>query len=337
MKRKLWNLSADRWFSSRENVFTTMVKKIPQIGMDWHKETILENSHRNVGSIRSGRTIRELHGRGKHSAIVVSAGPSLYRCGTLKRIKEMGFTGDIIAIDGSYIQCLKAGIVPDYVVTLDPHPTRVVRWFGDPDFEKNSQGDDYFARQDLDVSFRAHAAEENEINIALIDSANTPLVLATCSPENVVRRTKGLARYWFAPLVDNPEEEGLTQEMVKTTSCPALNTGGTVGTAAVVFASTVLECKRIAVVGMDLGYYLDTPLSQTQSYHMVKGDPEMYHWEDTPYGRFYTDPTYFWYRQNLLDLLEANNTQITNCTGAGMLYGKNVINMELEEWLKSSS
>ena len=68
---------------------------------------------------------------------------------------------------------------------------------------------------------------------------------------------------------------------------------------------------------------------------MVKGNPEMYHWEMTPYGQFYTDPTYYWYRQNLLDLLEANQCQITNCTEAGMLYGKNVKNQKLEDWLKS--
>lgn len=306
-----------------------MVKSLTQVGLDWHRETILENSKRNAPFVE--KTIRELKGKGKHSALVISAGPSLYRNKTLERLK--GFKGTTIAIDGSYIQCLKAGIVPDYVVTLDPHPTRVVRWFGDPDFEKNSLGDDYFARQDLDVAFRENRSKENEANRSLIDAQRTSLVIATSAPRNVVERTSAFDRYWFCPLVDELSNGSITRQMVEKTLAPALNTGGTVGTAAWAFAHSVLSCKDIAVVGMDLGYYPDTPLRQTQSYHMLKGDPEMYLWENTPYGRYFTDPTYFWYRQNLLDLLEANDLSLTNCTGAGMLYGKNVINMELEQWL----
>jgi hypothetical protein len=222
-------------------------------------------------------------------------------------------------------------------MTLDPHPTRVVRWFGDPDLLLNSQGDDYFARQDLDVAFRQDASSQNLANIDLVDANKVPLVICSAAPENVVRRTKDFERYWFAPLVDSPEEDGCTKEIVEYTGLPALNTGGTVGSAAIVFAQAILQSKNVAVVGMDLGYYPDTPLKQTQSYHMLKGDPEMYLWEDTPYGRYFTDPTYAWYRQNLLDLLEANDLSLTNCTGAGMLYGPNVVNMELEDWLKSSS
>jgi hypothetical protein len=334
MKRKPLSLLEDQWSSSSESAFTMMVNQITQIGLSYHKEQILENSLRNAVHIQ--KTIRALLGRGKERALVISAGPSLYRNGTLRRIKSSNFQGIVIAIDGSYIQCLKAGIVPDYVVTLDPHPTRVVRWFGDPWFEQNSQGDDYFERQDLDLAFRANAAYENAANIYLVDKLPRPLVIGTTAPSNVVERTKGFERYWFAPLVDSPQTAGITASIVEATGCPALNTGGTVGTAAWAFSSSVLGCKDIAVVGMDLGYYPDTPLEQTQSYHMVKGNPEMYHWEETPYGQFYTDPTYYWYRQNLLDLLEANNMKLTNCTGAGMLYGKNIINMELEDWLCAS-
>ena len=327
-------LSTMSSLGSDGNTFSEMVNQITQIGLEWHKETILENSKRNSKQI--SRTIRELRGCGAERALVVSAGPSLYRNSTLQRIKQSGFLGTIIAIDGSYIQCLKAGIVPDYVVTLDPHPTRVVRWFGDPDFEQNSKGDDYFARQDLDVDFRQNSLAENAANIALVDGNKTNLVIASTCPENVVRRTSSFERFWFAPLVDSPDQQGITRQTMAATSLPALNTGGTVGTAAWVFAQSILGCKNIAVVGMDLGYYPDTPLEKTQSYYMVNGNPEMYHWEDTPYGRYFTDPTYAWYRQNLLDLLEANQCTLTNCTEAGMLYGPNIKNMKLEEWITST-
>ena len=113
------------------------------------------------------------------------------------------------------------------MVTLDPHPTRMVRWFGDPDFEKNLEGDDYFARQDLDIDFRKNSIEENAKNIALVDANRTKLVICSTSPENVVARTSGFDRYWFAPLVDNPFEDGLTKAITTLTGLPALNTGGT--------------------------------------------------------------------------------------------------------------
>lgn len=326
--------------------FDDLLYQLPEIGKQWHGETIVANSRRNVPHIK--KTVRELKGKGKKRAIVISAGPSLYRNNILNRLSpliatdardaaiEKTFDGSVIAIDGSYIQCLKAGILPDYVVTLDPHPTRMVRWFGDPDFEKNSAHDDYFKRQDLDVSFRKDSVAGNMANMLLVDGNKVPLVICSTAPENVVERTKDFERYWFAPLVDNPEKEGLTRTMVEATGLPAMNTGGTVGTAAWIFSKTILNCEDIAVVGMDLGYYMDTPLEKTQSYHMLEGDPGMYRRFVTPYGEAYTDPTYYFYRDNFLDLLKASGSTITNCSEAGMLFGDGVQHKKLEEWLCQS-
>ena len=125
--------------------FEKLANEITSIGLNWHSKTILENSKNNKKFIT--KTIRHVptpRGKKSESAIVISAGPSLYKNNILSRIKDSGFEGSIIAIDGSYVRCIKAGLEPDYVLTLDPHPTRVVRWFGDPDFEKNIEGDDYF-------------------------------------------------------------------------------------------------------------------------------------------------------------------------------------------------
>jgi len=318
--------------------FYELVNEITKIGYQHHRETILENSKRNLPHIQ--QTVRDLKGMGLTRAIVVSAGPSLYRGKILQRIRDSGFVGDIIAIDGSYIQCLKAGVEPDYVLTLDPHPTRMVRWFGDPDFEANMNGDDYFARQDLDVDFRKNSFQENAKNIALVDEHKTKIVICSSSPQNVVQRTMAFEQFWFAPLVDNPQSDGITKGITESTGLPAFNTGGTVGTAAWVFAHSILGCKDIAIVGMDLGYSMDTPFHQTQSYNMLKQyEPihEFFPHFTSPYGECYTDPTYFWYRENFLELLKENNATVTNCSGAGMLFGDGVKNVELEEWLASSS
>ena len=49
--------------------------------------------------------------------------------------KAPGFK-DLKATDGSLYYLLRNNILPDLVVTLDPHPTRIIRWFGDENLTK---------------------------------------------------------------------------------------------------------------------------------------------------------------------------------------------------------
>lgn len=312
--------------------FQSLLEKIPQMGLEHHRQTLLENSRRNVPYIT--RTIREI-AKDPRPALIVSAGPSLYREKILSRIK--GFKGCLIATDGAYIQCLKAGLRPDWVMTIDPHPTRIVRWFGDPSWEETE--DDYFRRQDLDLDFREDSGAENQKNIALVDANRTNLVMGSASPQNVVLRTQAFQRFWFAPLVDDPHEEGITSDITSETNLPALNTGGTVGTCAWVFAHQILKSPSIAVVGMDFGYYMDTPFRETQEWNLLKDEirvQDFYPWHIGHWGPCYASPTYHWYLGNFLDLLEASDSRVTNCSGHGLLQGKRVDCMELEQWLASS-
>lgn len=331
--------------------FGKLVDEITLIGFDWHAGPIVENSKWNKQFIV--KTIRDIappQGEKAESAIVISAGPSLYKNNILSRIKASGYKGSIIAIDGSYVRCIKAGLEPDYVLTLDPHPTRLVRWFGDPNFEENLKGDGYFSRQDLDIAFRNNSIEENRRNIELVNQhgKGKKLIICSAAPRNVVERTRavGFDAYWWAPLVDNPEkQDSLTRTIVKATKLPAMNTGGTVGTAAWIFALTVLKISKIAVVGMDLGYYkADTSYQLTQTYHSLKarvGEDNIKDFfpEFTFPGTdeiFYTDPTYFWYRNNLLDLIAASKSTLYNCTGGGTLFGAGVECIEIESFCKSA-
>lgn len=319
------------------DAFARLVSEIPSIGLDWHREQLLGNSAANKPHIRF--TLRDISPQPDADVLVISAGPSLYRCSILRRVFELSPLPAIVAIDGSYVQCLRARIIPDYVLTLDPHPTRIVRWFGDPDFALNSIGDDYFARQDLDEAFRQNALRTNFENMKLVDTwaSGSSLVISSTAPANVVARTAAFRRYWFAPLVDNPHApKSLTRRMAEATGLPALNTGGTVGTAAVMFAHQVLRARRIAVVGMDLGYYADTPLERTQSWNMLKDRkdvsefyPRIHH---PRWGECYTDPTYAWYAQNLKALLKSAGRTLYNCTEGGALYGPHIECLELEEW-----
>ena len=332
--------------------FKDTVDKITDIGYKWYEKVLLDNSEFNVPYIK--KTILELpklNSIKSNSAIIVSAGPSLHNLDTINRIKDAKYKGTLIVVDGSYIRLLKHNIIPDYVITLDPHPTRIVRWFGDPDFTSNMQNDDYFDRQDLDVEFRNNSSVENKNNINLVNqySSKTKLIICSSSPKNVVKRSieAGFEMYWWAPLVDNRSQDGsLTRKINKITGLPCMNTGGTVGTAAWVFCKTMLGIENIAVVGMDLGYFSSTPYSQTQTYYelqeyvkanKIQNLEEMFTIFNYPTTNvsFYTDPTYYWYRQNLLDLVNSSKSKLYNCTESGTLYGPGIECLDLEEFIKT--
>ncbi len=328
--------------------FNEVVEAISYIGLEWHKETILKNSVRNAKV--ADKSIRDLPVIGdQEKAIVISAGPGIHENNSLDIIAQSDFKGPIIAIDGSYVKCLKHGIYPDYVLTLDPHPTRLVRWFGDPEYEKNSENDDYFLRQDLDTDFRTNDRMHNLNNIALVNehASKSKLVIASTASQSVVDRVleAGFDLFWWVPLVDNPKEKNsLTREMHSVMGKPAMNTGGNVGTAAWVFAQFWLKINKVAVVGMDLGYAGDYPYNMTQTYYelldRLGGDdvgdeyfPRMMN--PLTSKEYYTDPTYFWYRKNILELIGNSPKDIVlyNCTESGVLFGDGVVCMKLIDFL----
>src|SRR3989344_4665836 len=71
-----------------------------------------------------GKTIDDLpdinHLEPEGAAIVIVGGPSLHRKNSVAKILASGFTGDIVVADGSFGHCLRKGLIPDFVITLDP-------------------------------------------------------------------------------------------------------------------------------------------------------------------------------------------------------------------------
>jgi hypothetical protein len=113
------------------------------------KELYLRNARENLKNIE--HSITESVTKHYKKAVVIAAGPSLHRKNIAKRILENKKEDTcIVSCDGSLGYCLRNDLVPDYVVTLDPHAGRIVRWFGDPDIETKLANDDYFKRQDMD-------------------------------------------------------------------------------------------------------------------------------------------------------------------------------------------
>lgn len=330
--------------------FWDLVKELPHLGFKNIAGDLIRCAQYNGPLVKKSlKDLPPLKGAKAKSGVVISAGPSVHKQDSINRILKAKYKGSIIAVDGCYIACLKAGLIPDYVVTLDPGASRVVRWFGDPDFEKNSEGDDYFVRQDLDVEFRKNSIAHNKENIRLVNKygPQTKAIVATSAPHTVVNRLieAKFDMYWWNPLVDNPlQENSLTKKLYDMNGLPCMNTGGTVGTAAWVFAASRLNIPHLAVVGMDLGYYEETPIEQTQTYYELVARHGSLEGVEKYFAEFvfpltgkkyYTDPTYFWYRNNFLDLLkQAGTVKTYNCTEAGTLVDPIIPCMSFDEFLR---
>jgi len=277
------------------------------------------------------------------AAIVVGAGPSLHRRRSLDRIRAARFRGTIVAADGALGACLRAGVVPHVVVSVDPHAERMVRWFGDPALTV-PPSDDYFRRQEMDPSM---AIDEVAANRALVDLVNRAgpriaAALATSVSPSVVARCgqAGMATYWWNPMYDDYEAPGsISRRLNEANGLPCLNGGGNVGTAAWVLAHAVLARRRVALVGIDFGYPAGTPYDKPQYYPGLRdlfGDdfPRAFVHVDTPLGaRGFCDPAYWWFREVFLEMVHEADAETVNCTEGGVLFGDGVPMVPLDEFL----
>lgn len=278
---------------------------------------------------------RGLAGKNGRPSIVVSAGPSLHKKKSLEAIKKHGFNGDIIAVDGSLAHCLRNGIVPDYVVTLDPHPHRIMRWFGDPKINERPK-EDYFQRQDLDPVLNKDHIRKNKESMMLVNKygKDIKVVISTSvCPEIPARCLEaGMKLFWWNPIYDDYDKPGsLTKKIYELTKAPCMVTGGNVGTAAWAFALAVLQSPDIILVGMDNAYPPGTNVINTQYYEFLKNiipdDPakgliKVYN----PYLKenWLTDAAYYWYNSVFLDMAAKSDAITYNCTEGGILFGRSV-------------
>ena len=327
-----------------------IVAQLDGITLEKVAEVGFVNARANAALISKGKSILALQETSLTKggiALVIAAGPSVHRHDTARFIKESGFEGVIVATESAMFFCLRNGIVPDLVVTLDPHADRIVRWFGDPNLtEEVLIRDDYFVRQDMDPKFREDQLRLNQELLDLVN-ANGPrirIALASSVSEAVARRVveSGMDAYWWNPMYDDYDaEDSLTRRINALNGLPCVNAGGNVGTACWVFAHAVLGKKRVGLVGMDFGYYADTPHDKTQYYKeilaLVGPDRlnEVFVRILNPHlGReFYTDPAYLWYREAFLEMVQQADCETYNCTGGGILFGPGIHWMALPEFL----
>ncbi|OGM98926.1 MAG: hypothetical protein A2915_03100 [Candidatus Yanofskybacteria bacterium RIFCSPLOWO2_01_FULL_41_34] len=288
----------------------------------------------------------------KGAAIVVVGGPSLHRKNPVAKILASGFSGDIIVADGSLGHCLRKGLIPHFVITLDPgafgRSHRMVRLFGDTKMDKGLE-DDYFLRQDLDPGHHQDQIRYNRETIELVNryGPKIKLIISTSVDISVTERCveSGMELYWWNPIYeDYDKSESLSRELFENNHIPCMLTGGNVGTAAWIFAHAILKRKHVALVGMDLSYAPGTPLLNTQYYRdlvALFGDrtPEAFTQVYNPYlnETWYTDPAYLWYRNIFLDLAKDAGCITYNCTEGGILFDELVHFVPLTEFLSKFS
>jgi len=342
--------------AEKSNLCTKIAERLGELTLRRVAKEAVDNAQLNHPFIGEGKSIRSLQDTelmDGDSALVIAAGPSLHRFDTARLIKESGFKGILVATESSMAWCLRNGIVPHLTVTLDPHPKRIVRWFGDPDLSKTDLDvDDYFARQDFDPIFREKEIEFNRELLSLVDGhgPQMKIAVASCASHTVIRRVmeSKMDAYWWNPMYDDTDiGDGLTRRLYELNRLPCLNAGGNVGTACWVFAHAVLKKKKIGILGMDLGYYDDTTYRETQKYYelidLVGEDrlDEVFIHIHNPYVNrtFFSEPTFVWYRDAFLQMAEWANedgVQTYNCTGGGILFGDSIKFTSFEDFLAAT-
>ena len=324
-----------------------LVDQMDQITFDRIGKKSISNIKYNLKYLKEGQSIGKLKkqfGEFDH-AIIIAAGPSIKRMHPIKDIKNHGFKGKIITTESGLYYSLKNKIKPNLVVTIDPHETRIVRWFGNPQSNNEEiKNDDYYRRQDMDETF-ADEYSVNEKLIKIVDDncKGMPIALSTSSSRSVIERviSIGMDIYWFNPMLDAPEKENsYTLKAHRMNELPCINCGGNVGAASWMILDEILKAKTIALTGMDFSYYSNTAYLQTQYYNeaveifgqdnldefFIKiHNPHLDKW-------FFTDPAYYWYREAFLDMVKEGNSKTYNCTNGGILFGENVNFIKLKDY-----
>lgn len=318
------------------------LKKTAALGLK-HAQENLPYLEKTIKDLR-----QELLDASPRPALVVSAGPSLHKRKSIEAIKNSGFKGYIVCADGAFGHCLRSSLIPDFVVTVDPDPHRIIRWFGDPRLAERPE-DDYFQRQDLDPALNKDEINRNEELLNLVNryGPQVKLIISTSVSPEIARRCldAGMQLYWWNPLYDDYDKpDSVSREVFKLNRIPCMVTGGNVGTSAWVFAQSILRCPDVILAGMDCSYPPGTKAINTQYYEHLKEifpeDPaeglvEIFnpHLGET----WITDPGYYWYAQIFLQLVKMAPGRTYNCTEGGILFGEGIDFGRLSEVLASFS
>jgi len=288
-----------------------------------------QNFAENLPYIRNGRAINDLegYGRGK-AAIVVGAGPSLWKNNHLKMLAKSQFDGVLLVCDRVLKSALRIGLTPDkfdiFVGTVDGNRNLIWKHYDDP----------------------------------LVDKYGDKIkgIFASTSAPNARARAEkaGIQIYWFNPFFDDwRKTESFTRLCGMMTSSEkrpkgigAIRGGGNVGTALWSISFSVLNCNPVALIGLDLSYLDGTPIENTSYYEKIikaaEGDINLakkyFKRGYNPYFKCYylTDFVFDSYRKIFLHMAsKVPKEYVTiNCTEGGSLFGPYIYCMKFADFLK---
>jgi hypothetical protein len=305
-------------FLTRDVALTDLVPtKITQYTFEVLMPLWARNFAENLPSIRAGKAINDLEGFGKNkTAIVIGAGPSIWKHKHLELLAESSFDGIVMVCDSMLKHALKAGVTPEkfkdyFVGSVDGNRELIWKFYDDPIVDKYGCG---------------------------IKGLFTTMV----APNTRERAEKaGIEIYWYNPRYDdwrrNESFTRLSGMMTATDARPkgigCIRSAGQVGASLWAIAFSVLNTPRIGLIGVDTGYLDGTPIEETAYYKMIMqmaGDMRLatryFRRIYNPYFKCYclVDFVFDSYRKIWLELARhVPREYITaNCTEGGSLFGE---------------
>ena len=282
-----------------ENLSATEIvnQKIKEV----HFKSWMENIAFNLPIIQKSQDISQIQKPNHQTAIIVGAGPSFKANNHLELLKNLeGKT--IIATDRMFIPLLKAGIIPNFVMTVD-------------------------AGSDIALYYQSELANE---------TLPTKAVMAVSIANETIIAFQGKEKFFYTPMFDDIDlTSSVSLAVSYLTKTSILSTGGNVGVNAI-YLAFFLGYKNIILTGVDLGYTMETAVEQSAYYPAIQAiDPEL-----TPekFKRlymikghnpgfnldFYTDIGWKFQIDNLVaqsENMASKGTNLINSTEGGAVWG----------------
>jgi hypothetical protein len=331
---KKWDEWLDDIFDEQYDEKKTMEKIFEKSAYEKYYDDWIHNFALNLENIWNGKSAKELTPNVEEKqipGIVIGRGPSIVKYSHLEQLANSNFDGAIICVDSALRNVLRSGITPDkfknfFVITIDTQIS-VKEMYSDPIIKQFG----------------------NKIKCLL--STTVPL-----STYDIVKDS-GMKIYWLHTLFDYNKGQSsfnyisgkMSRSKHHINGIPGIQTGGNVGTSAWVTSWSILKCNPVGLIGIDLGYDINTSWKEIFDYHNLPYDlkedseifekafPTIFNPDFNCHCRL--DPKFQFYSNALKEFIPkaAKYVKTINATEGGSIFGKGIECMKFSEFLKKFS